>query len=289
LVGEAGPNGNVYYHADALGSVTMTSDQNGDILNEYRYKPFGTVKTKTGTAVDPKFLWVGTVGYRQTGRIHAEAHSRLRHFGYAEARWVTADPSKLNRGRSPYITTEENTVNKLGSAGSCNLGDFKPYMVKADPVSNASAEYCSSYGETNPYTIIWDIGSLTSQGLTFGWIIQEINFQAFDLASCVSGVANCTFAGETYWEGWYLNGIELIPHPFDYWSWTKECDCHNGSKKQTGIANFYAVDEACATQDWKWVSGGDGGRGILLGGPMPPGWSQGNSTKRSVEAVFECC
>jgi hypothetical protein len=36
LIGETGPNGNVYYHTDALGSVTMTTDQNGDVLNEYR-------------------------------------------------------------------------------------------------------------------------------------------------------------------------------------------------------------------------------------------------------------
>jgi hypothetical protein len=67
LVGENGPNGTMYYHTDALGSVTMTTDENGDVLNEYRYKPFGTVKTKTGTAPDPKFLWVGSLGYRQTG------------------------------------------------------------------------------------------------------------------------------------------------------------------------------------------------------------------------------
>ncbi len=92
LVGENGPNGTMYYHTDALGSVTMTSDQNGDVLNEYRYKPFGTVKTKTGTAPDPKFLWVGSLGYRQTGRDYSDAYVRARHFGYLQGAWLTVDP-----------------------------------------------------------------------------------------------------------------------------------------------------------------------------------------------------
>jgi len=36
LLGETGPNGTMYYHTDALGSVTMTTNQSGTVLNTYR-------------------------------------------------------------------------------------------------------------------------------------------------------------------------------------------------------------------------------------------------------------
>ena len=57
------------YLTDALGSVTATVDQSGTVQNTYRYKPYGDLLAKTGTGNDPKFLWVGSQGYRQRGGV----------------------------------------------------------------------------------------------------------------------------------------------------------------------------------------------------------------------------
>src|SRR5580658_3558997 len=76
LVGETGPNGTMYYHTDALGSVTMTTGSTGAVLNTYRYKPYGTQLSKSGTSADPKFTWAGSLGYRATGRNHSDYYVR---------------------------------------------------------------------------------------------------------------------------------------------------------------------------------------------------------------------
>jgi hypothetical protein len=89
VLGETGPNGTMYYHTDALGSVTMTTNSSGAVLNEYRYKPYGAQLSKSGTAPDPKFTWAGTRGYRQTGLVHSDVYVRNRHYASAEARWTS--------------------------------------------------------------------------------------------------------------------------------------------------------------------------------------------------------
>jgi hypothetical protein len=127
LVGENGPNGTMYYHTDALGSVTMTSDQNGSVLNEYRYKPFGTVKTRTGTAPDPKFLWVGSLGYRQTGGLYSDAYVRARHFRYLQGAWTGVDRLWPRQSAFSYgYASPVKVVDPTGLAGCCvNANSFK--------------------------------------------------------------------------------------------------------------------------------------------------------------------
>jgi hypothetical protein len=132
LIGESGPNGTMYYHTDALGSVTMTTNSSGAVLNEYRYKPYGAQLSKTGTAPDPKFTWVGTQGYRQTALVHSDAYVRNRHYGSAEGRWTTATPlcwyPAVYAGASP--TTLIAPVGLCG--GSCGYAFSNP-ATDADP------------------------------------------------------------------------------------------------------------------------------------------------------------
>jgi RHS repeat-associated protein len=88
------------YLTDPLGNVTATIDQNAKVLNRYTYKPFGELLSKTGTAPDPKFLWVGAHGYRQTGKKYADVYVRARHYDTRTGRWTTRDP--LWPGESAY-------------------------------------------------------------------------------------------------------------------------------------------------------------------------------------------
>jgi RHS repeat-associated protein len=80
------------YLTDPLGNITATIDQNAKVLNRYTYKPFGEVLSKEGTAPDPKFLWVGAHGYRQTGNKHSDVYVRARHYDTRTGRWTTRDP-----------------------------------------------------------------------------------------------------------------------------------------------------------------------------------------------------
>jgi len=85
-------NSRLDYLTDALGSVTATLNQSAQVVNTYRYKPYGTQLAKTGTGVDPAYTWVGTQGYRQTGRKFADVYVRARHYSSANGRWTTTDP-----------------------------------------------------------------------------------------------------------------------------------------------------------------------------------------------------
>jgi RHS repeat-associated protein len=78
--------------ADALGSVTATVDQTGNVVNRYRYKPYGGLLSKSGVGADPKRQWVGSLGYRQTGKKYSDVYVRARHYDTANGRWTSKDP-----------------------------------------------------------------------------------------------------------------------------------------------------------------------------------------------------
>ncbi|MBZ0212949.1 MAG: hypothetical protein K8H99_04020, partial [Nitrospirae bacterium] len=92
LLGETGPGGRRFYGKDALGSVVATYDQNGTLENTYRYKPYGGLLSKTGSAPDPRFMWTGSTGSRTTGASYAEQYNRARHYGSRQAGWTSVDP-----------------------------------------------------------------------------------------------------------------------------------------------------------------------------------------------------
>ena len=81
----------VDYLTDALGSVTATMDQSAQVVNTYRYKPYGTQLAKTGVGSDPNFQWVGSQGYRQTKKKYSDVYVRARHYDTETARWITRD------------------------------------------------------------------------------------------------------------------------------------------------------------------------------------------------------
>jgi RHS repeat-associated protein len=95
ILGEATGGVRRDYLTDALGSVTGTVTGAGVIENTYRYKPYGETLAKTGAAIDPKFLWVGTWGYGHLTNNHSNIYVRARHFSTVLGRWTTKDPVKI--------------------------------------------------------------------------------------------------------------------------------------------------------------------------------------------------
>lgn len=88
LVGEHDGERAVDYQTDALGSVVGTFQTNGTLRNTYRYAGYGQQVSKTGNAADPKFLWVGGWGYRNSSGM---LYVRRRHLLGTLATWTSAD------------------------------------------------------------------------------------------------------------------------------------------------------------------------------------------------------
>jgi hypothetical protein len=82
------------YVTDVLGSVVGTV-LNGVAENTYQYKPYGSLLAKTGTAVDPSFLWNGGSGYRATTMPNASHYVRRRHYSSNSCARFSVQPAGL--------------------------------------------------------------------------------------------------------------------------------------------------------------------------------------------------
>ena len=91
---QSGAGGRIDYLPGALGSVLATTKPNqpDQVDNTYRYKPYGGLLDKSGTGIDPQYLWVGSRTYRDTSLPHASHYMVARHYGEEEGRWTTVDP-----------------------------------------------------------------------------------------------------------------------------------------------------------------------------------------------------
>ena len=102
----------------ALGSVTATVNQSAQVVNSYRYKPFGALLAKTGTGPDPAFGWVGTKGYRPSRQNFSDFYVRARHYDSATGRWPNVDPIGFAVGYvSHYVYVTNSTVNLIDPTG----------------------------------------------------------------------------------------------------------------------------------------------------------------------------
>src|SRR5579871_1134124 len=112
LIGEKTAGGSrTDYLTDALGSVTATVNQSGQVVNTYRYKPYGAQLAKTGIGADPAFQWVGAQGYRQTGKKYSDVYVRARHYDSRAGRWTSKDPMGFaGDNRNLYLYTGGNPI-----------------------------------------------------------------------------------------------------------------------------------------------------------------------------------
>jgi RHS repeat-associated protein len=90
----------IYYHTDAIGSVRMITDQNGQVVARYDYLPFGE---PCGVACGP----VSAPDARQFAGKERDSETGFDYFGaryYASGtgRFATVDPA-LKRGPAPRI------------------------------------------------------------------------------------------------------------------------------------------------------------------------------------------
>jgi RHS repeat-associated protein len=111
IIGEkVGSNARTDYLTDALGSVTATVNQSAQVVNTYRYKPYGAQLSKTGSGSDPAFRWNGSWGYRPTALQHSDYYVRARHYATAEGRWTTVEPTRYRLGMGLYVYVRKSPV-----------------------------------------------------------------------------------------------------------------------------------------------------------------------------------
>src|SRR5258708_21759258 len=119
IIGEKTTGGQrVDYLTDALGSVTGTLNQSAQVVNTYRYKPYGAQLAKTGVGADPANRWMGSQGYRQTGKKYSDVYVRARHYDSQSARWTTVDPiRRFVHDSDPYLYVNQNPILSYTASG----------------------------------------------------------------------------------------------------------------------------------------------------------------------------
>ncbi|MHB8638021.1 MAG: RHS repeat domain-containing protein [Fimbriimonadaceae bacterium] len=117
LYGESTAGVATTYMSDALGSTIGTVTSAG-VRNRYTYSPYGVVTSKTGTDPDPRFLWNGRSGYRETARAHASHYVRARIFDDEAAQWTTLD--RFWPEEAPYAYAGQRPATLVDPSGLFN-------------------------------------------------------------------------------------------------------------------------------------------------------------------------
>jgi RHS repeat-associated protein len=129
----------VYYHADALGSITKLTDETGSVVASYQYDVWGN--PETGASQD---------GYRFTGREWDSKVGlyfyRARYYDPKAGRFVSEDPVGLGGGPNLYAYVGSNPV-----GFSDPSGNFWPFVVIAAVVGGVlMASSANAPGPADP-------------------------------------------------------------------------------------------------------------------------------------------
>lgn len=108
-----------YYLYDGLGSVTELIDESENVVNTYRYDPFGNSIGKTETVYNP---------HQYTGRQYDEEsglyHYRTRAYSPEIGRFMQQDPIGMADGANMYVYVGNNPVNGVDPSGLFNSGNM---------------------------------------------------------------------------------------------------------------------------------------------------------------------
>jgi|GEM_PF-4538843 len=168
IIGESTNGVRTDYLTDALGSITATVDNHGNVLNTYRYKPYGGLLSKTGTAPDPRFMWTGNTGSRTTKAPGAEQYNRARHYGTTQAQWTTRDPMWPNERSygycfgDPITATDPFGLACIDSSCCCcawaiGLQNQKTLINYTGPISGkgCTSEFDGATGVYYEFAVLW--------------------------------------------------------------------------------------------------------------------------------------
>ncbi len=276
IVGEVTDGVRTDYLTDALGNVTATVDQSANIINEYRYKPFGALLSKSGVGPDPKFQWVGSLGYRKTGLAHSDYYVRARHFTAAAGLWTSKDRplpahwSFYYQLTHPYVYANERPVQLTDPTGLLSI-------------------HCKYAGIVRPclkalYAVCFDL----DPGDECGWVVQYREIKSYP-KSC-DGKDTKGFDEKLY-EAWQVTSTPASVQ--DVYSTEQKADCGKGVATWFGIVVFYPCSEIAG--DCSRPPGPGWGpckdrlrKDFLCSNTPPDGWSGGGISHDAI-LQWNCC
>jgi RHS repeat-associated protein len=102
-----------YYLNDRLGTPQIMTDDNGNVVWEASYQPFGQAKVNTKSTVENNFRFPGQYHDQETG-FHYNYH---RYYDPGTGRYFTPDPIGLVGGINLFIYVENNPINFIDPIG----------------------------------------------------------------------------------------------------------------------------------------------------------------------------
>jgi hypothetical protein len=236
------------YATDALGSVVATVDNTGSVANTYRYKPYGTTLAKTGAGADPKSQWVGSWGYRFTGRSQSESYVRARHYGQKSGVWTTVDllwpeqpaysysrcmPTILfdPTGRACGVDPVE-VIFHPGGPGPCYGASYESWYEFKHPCSNDPCGYTEAKGLVGPNELGFVACCL---GKAYACVSKNAKKEDPAVKSCVvehekshiKRNLNCRHVGESGCRGYGPTDRSIGGSYFDFGNDIDECRAYN--------------------------------------------------------------
>lgn len=219
------------YLTDALGSVTATVNSTGTVQNTYRYKPYGNLLAKTGSAPDPRHLWTGDTGSRRTLVTFVDQYNQARHYGARQANWTCVDP--LWPRELAYGYADGNPTTRRDPLGS------KPEIVDG----TLKVVKVNGCGKINFQTRWW---IPPSQIVKDGAVIQFVQILATCRKCDGTICGGSPFNGNSvvkyqYLEAWPVrNGNQWLNGDLDFFEFFGGAeDCSAGSVDWTAKVSYY--------------------------------------------------
>ncbi len=181
------------YLTDALGSVTATVNQSEQVLNTYRYKPYGALLAKSGVGGDPPFQWQGANSVRLTDRLFAISFRDPSVYSSAAAHFITA-PKHLLGLISRTLKAHQIIIGPLSKQPT-----YQPGCISARTIGFFITIPCIAAS--------WTVECRLRLMCGDGYIVREARRSAWFADPCnQAGMDDPRPKPKRYWEAWQTKG-----------------------------------------------------------------------------------
>ncbi|WP_145234608.1 putative Ig domain-containing protein [Urbifossiella limnaea] len=165
LVSRADGAGAAFYTFEAIGHTSELTGAGGQVLNSYRYDPFGVSLGKSEAVANP-FEYVGEYGVMNEG--NGLEFMRARHYHPTDGQFIQYDPLGIAGGLNGYSYTDNGPVSRLDPVGLSWVDDAASVVGGAIGVGYAAYASFISAGVATPFVAAGGIASAYQLGTGLG-------------------------------------------------------------------------------------------------------------------------